>query len=83
MVQIENGLSPVILGDQTSDNQGQVIGNQSIIDQDNQYYPQSSFIEPMNYEDGEEENPVDIMNNLQVCEVDDDFEMHDTGTLRI
>lgn len=34
-------------------------------------------------DDGEEENPVDRMQDLQVCEVDDDFEMHDTGTLRI
>jgi len=37
----------------------------------------------MGYDDGEEENPVDRMQDLQVCEVDDDFEMHDTGTLRI
>jgi len=37
----------------------------------------------MVHEDDENENPIDIMNNLQVCEVDDEFEMHDTGSLRI
>jgi hypothetical protein len=37
----------------------------------------------MGYDDGEDENPVDRMQDLQVCEVDDDFEMHDTGTLRV
>ena len=83
MVQIENGLSPVIGGEQKDLFVGEIQGNASLVDQENQYYPQSSFVEPMGYDDGGEENPVDVMQELQVCEVDDDFEMHDTGTLRI
>jgi len=83
MVQIENGLSPVIGGEQKDLFVGGIQGNSSVLDQENQYYPQSSFVEPMGYDDGGDENPVDVMQELQVCEVDDDFEMHDTGTLRI